>query len=85
MVTDADRGLDGTRVGAVCVFDPAPRDEGTVELDLLRDFAVLARDILIRALRTSPVSGLVERPAPDGGGGSTGGRGGIGYPRPSRP
>ena len=46
MVTDADRGLDGTRVGAVCVFDPAPRDEGTVELDLLRDFAVLARDTL---------------------------------------
>ena len=40
--------LDGTRVGAVCVFDPAPRDEGSVEVDLLRDFAVLARDTLYR-------------------------------------
>ncbi|MBO9045828.1 hypothetical protein JYQ29_00480 [Curtobacterium flaccumfaciens pv. flaccumfaciens] len=40
--------LDGTRVGAVCVFDPAPRVAGTVELDLLRDFAVLARDTLRR-------------------------------------
>jgi hypothetical protein len=40
--------LDGTRVGAVCVFDPAPRREDAVELDLLRDFAVLARDTLRR-------------------------------------
>jgi GAF domain-containing protein len=40
--------LDGTRVGAVCVFDPAPRGEDAVELDLLRDFAVLARDTLHR-------------------------------------
>lgn len=40
--------LDGTRVGAVCVFDPAPRREDTVEIDLLRDFAVLARDALYR-------------------------------------
>ncbi|WP_144712698.1 GAF domain-containing protein [Curtobacterium pusillum] len=38
--------LDGTRVGAVCVFDPAPRGEDAVELDLLRDFAVLARNAL---------------------------------------
>lgn len=38
--------LDGTRVGAVCVFDPAPRREGSVERDLLRDFAVLARDTI---------------------------------------
>lgn len=40
--------LDGTRIGAVCVFDPAPRREDSVELDLLRDFAVLARDTLFR-------------------------------------
>lgn len=40
--------LDGTRVGAVCVFDPEPRREDTVERDLLRDFAVLARDTLYR-------------------------------------
>ncbi|WP_220037338.1 GAF domain-containing protein [Curtobacterium sp. MCPF17_021] len=40
--------LDGTRVGAVCVFDPTPRQEDTVELELLRDFAVLARDTLYR-------------------------------------
>ncbi|OIH99588.1 MULTISPECIES: GAF domain-containing protein [unclassified Curtobacterium] len=40
--------LDGTRVGAVCVFDPAPRREDAVERDLLRDFAVLARDTLYR-------------------------------------
>jgi hypothetical protein len=40
--------LDGTRVGAVCVFDPAPRAEDTVELDLLRDFAITARDTLYR-------------------------------------
>lgn len=39
---------DGTRVGAVCVFDPAPRREDAVELDLLRDFAVLVRDTLFR-------------------------------------
>lgn len=39
---------DGIRVGAVCVFDPTPRREDTVELDLLRDFAVLARDMLYR-------------------------------------
>lgn len=40
--------LDGTRVGAVCVFDPAPRREDSVELDLLRDFAVMARDAVCR-------------------------------------
>ncbi|MDT0233984.1 GAF domain-containing protein [Curtobacterium sp. BRB10] len=40
--------LDGTRVGAVCVFDPSPRGEDAVELDLLRDFAVLARNALYR-------------------------------------
>ncbi|MBF4590268.1 GAF domain-containing protein [Curtobacterium sp. VKM Ac-1395] len=40
--------LDGVRVGAVCVFDPAPRSERTVEVDLLRDFAVLARTELYR-------------------------------------
>ncbi|WIE75649.1 GAF domain-containing protein [Curtobacterium sp. MCSS17_007] len=40
--------VDGTRIGAVCVFDPTPRREDTVELDLLRDFAVLARDALYR-------------------------------------
>ncbi|MCY1692938.1 GAF domain-containing protein [Curtobacterium sp. SL109] len=38
--------VDGTRVGAVCVFDSAPRREDSVELDLLRDFAVRARDML---------------------------------------
>lgn len=38
--------LDGTRIGAVCVFDPAPRNEDAVERDLLRDLAVLARDTL---------------------------------------
>lgn len=38
--------LDGTRIGAVCVFDPAPRRETAVELDLLRDFAVQARRAL---------------------------------------
>jgi GAF domain-containing protein len=37
---------DGTRVGAVCVFDPAPRRVDRVELELLRDFAALARDTL---------------------------------------
>lgn len=37
---------DGTRIGAVCVFDPAPRRADAVELDLLRDFAVLARETL---------------------------------------
>ncbi|WP_146240215.1 GAF domain-containing protein [Curtobacterium sp. MCSS17_008] len=41
--------VDGVRVGAVCVFDPAPRREDAVELDLLRDFAVLARDTLYRS------------------------------------
>lgn len=40
--------LDGTRVGAVCVFDPLPRREDAVEVDLLRDFAVRARDVLYR-------------------------------------
>jgi hypothetical protein len=40
--------LDGIRVGAVCVFDPVPRDERSVEVDLLRDFAVLAREELYR-------------------------------------
>lgn len=40
--------LDGIRVGAVCVFDPAPRNERSVEVDLLRDFAVLAREELYR-------------------------------------
>lgn len=40
--------LDGTRVGAVCVFDPSPRREDAVETDLLRDFAVQARDTLYR-------------------------------------
>ena len=40
--------LDGVRVGAVCVFDPAPRNERSVEVDLLRDFAVLARGELYR-------------------------------------
>ncbi|MFJ4221901.1 GAF domain-containing protein [Curtobacterium luteum] len=40
--------LDGTRIGAVCVFDPAPRRADSVELDLLREFAVLARDTLYR-------------------------------------
>ena len=40
--------LDGTRVGAVCVFDPAPRREDSVELHLLRDFAVQARNSLYR-------------------------------------
>jgi GAF domain-containing protein len=38
--------VDGTRVGAVCVFDPAPRRVERVELELLRDFAALARDTL---------------------------------------
>ncbi|PZF59389.1 hypothetical protein DEI81_14025 [Curtobacterium sp. MCBD17_013] len=40
--------LDGTRVGAVCVFDPKPRDEASVELDLLRDYAVRVRRELYR-------------------------------------
>jgi hypothetical protein len=40
--------LDGVRVGAVCVFDSEPRDEQSVELDLLRDFAVLVRAELYR-------------------------------------
>jgi GAF domain-containing protein len=40
--------LDGVRVGAVCVFDPAPRNEQSVEVHLLRDFAVLARTELYR-------------------------------------
>lgn len=40
--------LDGTRVGAVCVFDPEPRDEASVELDLLRDYAVRVRMELYR-------------------------------------
>ncbi|WP_267421953.1 MULTISPECIES: GAF domain-containing protein [unclassified Curtobacterium] len=40
--------LDGVRVGAVCVFDPTPRNELSVEVDLLRDFAVLARTELYR-------------------------------------
>jgi GAF domain-containing protein len=38
--------VDGTRIGAVCVFDPAPRRVDRVELELLRDFAALARDTL---------------------------------------
>jgi GAF domain-containing protein len=37
---------DGIRVGAVCVFDPLPRRVDRVELELLRDFAALARDTL---------------------------------------
>ncbi|SBN61620.1 hypothetical protein GA0004736_0507 [Curtobacterium sp. 9128] len=40
--------LDGTRIGAVCVFDSAPRREDTVETDLLRDFAIVTRDTLYR-------------------------------------
>lgn len=38
--------VDGTRVGAVCVFDSVPRREDSVELDLLRDFAISAREAL---------------------------------------
>lgn len=55
--------LDGTRVGAVCVFDSAPRPEDSVELDLLRDFAVLARDMLYRrsAYPASPAARSAER------------------------
>ncbi|RKR76588.1 GAF domain-containing protein [Frondihabitans australicus] len=31
---------DGTRIGALCVFDEQPRDPATVDLSLLRDFAL---------------------------------------------
>ncbi|ARC57861.1 hypothetical protein AS850_12325 [Frondihabitans sp. 762G35] len=42
---------DGTRVGALCVFDREPRDADSVDLRLLRDFALAIQ----RELRAVPV------------------------------
>jgi hypothetical protein len=35
--------VDGYRIGTLCVYDPAPRDPGSVNLELLRDLALLVQ------------------------------------------
>lgn len=35
--------VDGYRIGTLCVYDPEPRDPATLNLELLRDLALLAQ------------------------------------------
>jgi GAF domain-containing protein len=35
--------VDGYRVGTLCVYDPEPRDPASVNVELLRDLALLAQ------------------------------------------
>jgi GAF domain-containing protein len=48
------RAPSGHVVGALCVFDPAPRERGAVDTALLRDLALLAQ----RELWTVPLGGI---------------------------
>lgn len=42
---------DGTRIGALCVFDPEPREASTVDVTLLRDLALaIQRELVLRAV-----------------------------------